>query len=68
MEKTVVFDLDGTLIDSLGDIHSALNKVLTMRGANPLDLITVRGLVGKGSGNLVKRALTAQNLPNDSIL
>ena len=66
MEKVIIFDLDGTLINSLGDIHVALNKVLRMRGAAPLDLTTVRGFIGMGSKNLVMRALTAQNLPNDA--
>ena len=66
MEKVIIFDLDGTLINSLGDIHAALNKVLTMRGATPLDLTTVRGFIGMGSKNLVMRTLKAQNLPNDA--
>ena len=65
MSKAVIFDLDGTLIDSLGDIHAALNDVLQLRNAPPLALITVRGFIGKGSANLVMRALTALNLPND---
>ena len=65
MSKAVIFDLDGTLIDSLGDIHAALNDVLQLRNAPPLALATVRGFIGKGSANLVMRALTAQNLPND---
>jgi phosphoglycolate phosphatase len=65
VNKAVIFDLDGTLIDSLGDIHAALNDVLQLRNAPPLALATVRGFIGKGSANLVMRALTAQNLPND---
>ena len=65
MNKAVIFDLDGTLIDSLGDIHAALNDVLQLRNAPPLSLATVRGLIGKGSANLVRRALTAQNLAID---
>ena len=65
MNKAVIFDLDGTLIDSLGDIHAALNDVLQFRNAPPLALATVRGLIGKGSANLVRRALTAQNLAID---
>ena len=64
MSKAVIFDLDGTLIDSLGDIHAALNDVLQLRNAPPLALATVRGFIGKGSANLVMRALTTQNLPN----
>ena len=65
MNKAVIFDLDGTLIDSLGDIHAALNNVLQLRNAPPLALATVRGLMGRGSANLVRRALTVQNLPID---
>ncbi len=38
---------------------------LQLRNAPPLALATVRGFIGKGSANLVMRALTAQNLPND---
>ena len=65
MNKAVVFDLDGTLIDSLGDIHAALNGVLRLRNSPPLGLSTVRGFIGKGSANLVMQALTVQNLSND---
>ena len=66
MEKTITFDLEGTLPDSFGDIHAALNKILLMRGATPHDLTTVRGFIGGGFGNLVRRALTARNLPIDA--
>jgi phosphoglycolate phosphatase len=48
VSKAVIFDLDGTLIDSLGDIHAALNDVLQLRNAPPLALATVRGFIGKG--------------------
>jgi phosphoglycolate phosphatase len=65
VSKAVIFDLDGTLIDSLGDIHAALNDVLQLRNAPPLALATVCGFIGKGSANLVMRALKAQNLPID---
>ena len=65
MNKAIIFDLDGTLIDSLGDIHAALNDVLQLRNAPPLALATVRAFIGKGSANLVMRALKAQNLPID---
>ena len=66
MNKAVIFDLDGTLIDSLGDIHAALNDVLHFRNAPPLALATVRGFIGKGSANLVTRAFKAQKLPDDA--
>ena len=65
MDKVIIFDLDGTLIDSLPDIHAALNEMLKIRGAPPLSLNIVRGMIGKGSANLVFCALVEQNLPSD---
>lgn len=44
----VIFDLDGTLIDSAPDIHAAVNAVLREAGAEPLTLAEVRGFVGGG--------------------
>jgi len=65
MEKAVIFDLDGTLIDSLADIHVALNKMLILRGMMALNIEVVKGFIGKGSADLVTRALAAHNLPTD---
>ena len=63
----IVFDLDGTLIDSVGDIHAALNQMLGRAGHDPLDRDTVTSFVGKGSSNLVKRVIDHVGLPNDAI-
>ena len=62
----IVFDLDGTLIDSVGDIHAALNQMLAQAGHAPLDVGTVTSFVGKGSSNLVKRVIDHVGLPNDA--
>ena len=62
----IVFDLDGTLIDSVGDIHAALNQMLAQAGRAPLDVGTVTSFVGKGSSNLVKRVIDHVGLPNDA--
>ena len=62
----IVFDLDGTLIDSIGDIHAALNQMLAHAGHAPLDVGTVTSFVGKGSSNLVKRVIDHVGLPNDA--
>lgn len=59
----VIFDLDGTLIDSLPDLHHALNQMLAGYGRDPLPLEQVRTLVGDGAGILVGRALEARGLP-----
>lgn len=53
----VVFDLDGTLIDSVGDISDVLNHVLVERGLKPLDEPTVATMVGGGARLLIERAL-----------
>jgi phosphoglycolate phosphatase len=63
--KFVVFDLDGTLVDSLPDIAAALNGALAEIGAAPLPLDLVRGMVGDGSPTLVARALAAAGIAAD---
>ncbi|MCB6177799.1 phosphoglycolate phosphatase [Rhodobacter sp. Har01] len=50
----LIFDLDGTLIDSAPAIHSVSNAVLTARGYPALSLDEVRGYVGKGAPHLVR--------------
>ncbi|MBI1217923.1 MAG: phosphoglycolate phosphatase [Rhodobacteraceae bacterium] len=55
----VVFDLDGTLIDSAPDIHAASNAALAEMGYPALSLDEVRSFVGKGVPNLVERLLQA---------
>ena len=55
----VVFDLDGTLIDSIGDLAVAVNRVVAERGGRPLALTEVARMVGEGARLLVTRALAA---------
>lgn len=57
--KAVLFDLDGTLIETLPDIQASVNKMLSHRNLSPLDMDTVRGFIGKGSWNLMVRSLRA---------
>ena len=57
-KQAVLFDLDGTLLDTVGDIALALNRSLEEIGIEPLSTETVRGLIGKGARVLVARALT----------
>jgi phosphoglycolate phosphatase len=52
-----LFDLDGTLVDSLEDLTDAVNHMLGVFGRQRLDSPQVRQLVGKGARNLVQRAL-----------
>ncbi len=58
----IVFDLDGTLIDSAPDIHSAANKVFLAKGLAPFSFGVVRGFIGNGVGVLVSRLLQSQGL------
>lgn len=59
--RLVLFDLDGTLVDSLEDLTDAVNHMLTGFSKNPLSSAEVRNLVGKGARNLVKRALCLES-------
>lgn len=56
----VLFDLDGTLVETLPDIRASLNAMLAARGAAPLDPETVRSFIGKGTRNSLNRALRAR--------
>jgi phosphoglycolate phosphatase len=55
----VVLDLDGTLVDSVGDIADALNIALGQVGIVGFDEASVKRMVGGGSRRLVERALAA---------
>jgi phosphoglycolate phosphatase len=56
----VVFDLDGTLIDSAPDMHRAVNLMLADLGCAPLTLPEIRTMVGDGASALIARALAAR--------
>jgi phosphoglycolate phosphatase len=55
----LVFDLDGTLVDSVPDLRAALNQMLRERGRRPLSSPQVKRMVGDGVPPLVARALAA---------
>lgn len=57
--RLVVFDLDGTLIDSRLDLAESTNEMLAAYGAAPLPIDDVAGMVGEGARMLVERALAA---------
>ncbi|MEM7542581.1 MAG: phosphoglycolate phosphatase [Pseudomonadota bacterium] len=57
LSKLVVFDLDGTLLDSLPDITSALNHALAEHGLAALSHELIRQYIGNGSRVLIDRAL-----------
>lgn len=63
MRGAIVFDLDGTLIDSAPDLQVALNHVLRAEGADPVTLAETRRFIGHGIPSLVQQARLARGLP-----
>lgn len=61
--SAVVFDLDGTLVDSAPDMAGALNRVTLAHGLPGFALADVRGFVGNGVGVLIRRAMAARGVP-----
>lgn len=57
MIKFILFDLDGTLVDTAPDLANAANKMRTDRGLEPLPFYILRPLTGRGATTLVKAVL-----------
>ena len=57
MTRIVVFDLDGTLVDTAPDLISALNHVLEREGLPPVPLKSARNMIGAGARKLIERGL-----------
>jgi phosphoglycolate phosphatase len=59
MNRTIVFDLDGTLVDTAPDLINALNHVLDCEGLPPIPLVAARNMIGAGARRLIERGLEA---------
>ena len=59
-KQLLIFDFDGTLIDSVPDLADATNAMLTTLGKTPYPLGSIRNWVGNGSRMLVERALVGK--------
>lgn len=55
--KAIIFDLDGTLLDTLEDLGTAANRVLTRNGFPAHNIDAYRNMVGDGAVVLIRRAL-----------
>lgn len=65
--NAVLFDLDGTLVNSLPDLTSGLNEYLSKKGLLPFSQNEVASFIGKGARTLLERALQAQNIHFSSV-
>jgi phosphoglycolate phosphatase len=63
MKRLIVYDLDGTLVDTLADITQAANHMRRALGQPPLAATTVRRFVGRGVQELVTGCLTTSDGP-----
>lgn len=62
----IVFDLDGTLIDSAPDIQAIANRLLAREGAAQITLRETRGFIGNGAAVFVARMRAARGLPDSA--
>lgn len=62
-QKAVIFDLDGTLVDTAPDLWRATNHVLTSSGRGEVTLDQVRAFVGFGARKLIARGFAATGAP-----
>jgi phosphoglycolate phosphatase len=64
--RLIVFDLDGTLIDSRQDLADSANALIVERGGRPLPTDDIGRMVGEGAAMLVKRAFEAARIEIDA--
>ena len=67
MLQAAIFDLDGTLADTIGDIGAAVNSLLSERGYPLHDNAVYKRMVGNGFANLMRRALPASVAADETL-
>jgi len=60
MGLTIVFDLDGTLVDTAPDLVDTLNVVFAREGLPPVPFATARNMIGGGARRMIERGLAAE--------
>lgn len=63
--KALVFDLDGTLVDTAPDLTLVLNWLLVREGRKPVAELSVRHMVGRGARHLILQGMTATGATPD---
>ena len=66
--KAVIFDLDGTLLDTIGDIADSMNAVLARQGLPPHSVEKYKLYVGDGAANLVKRSVAGIEYAEETLM
>ena len=68
--EALIFDLDGTLVDTAPDLMGATNHALSLVGRRPISMEEVRHMVGHGARALIERGLaaTGASLPEEKIV
>jgi phosphoglycolate phosphatase len=61
--EALIFDLDGTLVDTAPDLHAATNHVLGLIDRKPISMAELRAFVGHGAMNLIERGVNATGAP-----
>jgi len=68
MSRAIVFDLDGTLIDSAPDIHAAANRLMARHGFAPFTSEETRSFIGSGVPHFIACCLRARGRDGDGAL
>ncbi len=63
---TVVFDLDGTLVDTAPDLIETLNVVFVREGLPPIEYATARNMIGGGARKMIESGLDLKGRPSSS--
>ncbi|SEL25805.1 phosphoglycolate phosphatase [Roseovarius azorensis] len=68
MSRAVVFDLDGTLIDSAPDIHASANRLMARHGFAPFEPQETRAFIGRGVPHFIACCLAARGADGSAVL
>ena len=67
-KKLIIFDLDGTLIDSAPDLAAAVNGMYAKLNLPPMPIDIIKSWVGNGSLKLVERAMQAHHIYDTTMI
>ena len=62
-QPIIVFDLDGTLVDTAPDLVAAINHTVGTAGLDPADAVALRAFVGHGGRAMIERVFAQQRRP-----